>query len=388
MQTLASQDARVGDFSVEAQANFSRVLDQEVSFDPAHTTLSALSSLADAMILYKTIALRLGKNLDNEQPANMRGTDGQPVLSEEVRQHWREVLSDLASARIYLLDHNAANYLDSLRMGIQGMPWENRSESDIQGYVRDVDLPRDLIWIEYDDRKLWEDRAVRGITALNEDELSNRHQRGFLFDNRSSDKLTVRLYSAMTDTIFLDAPFLLTISKSQDGRHDFNNVSWQPERVVIAGLMRTGLLTDKDSFVEHFEEYKGHLTYEMVIGFMLFAALAAREDDLLATEVSSLSSSQIKTARKFNKVWMTETLKSHVTIRIGPAAERHLTEQKARLRFEEAHATSRNTPTEHWVAEHERRYSNGKVVRVRAHKRGQSPNRSVPARVVGPKAQG
>ena len=240
------------------------------------------------MILYKTIALKFGHHLENEQPVNMRGPDGQLILSEEIRQHWQRVLSDLSSARIYLLDHNAANYLDSLRLDVQGMQWDSQAESDIQDYVREVDLPRDLIWIEYDDRKLWEDRAVRGITALNEDELSNRHQRGFLFDNRSSDKLTVRLYSAMTDTIFLDAPFLLTISQSPDGRPAFNNVSWQPERVVIAGLMRTGLLTDKDSFVEHFEEYKGHLTYEMVIGFMLFAALAVREDDLLATEVSSL----------------------------------------------------------------------------------------------------
>jgi hypothetical protein len=61
------------------------------------------------------------------------------------------------------------------------------------------------------------DRVARGITTLSEEELGNRHQRGFLFDNRSSDKLTVRLFSAMTDTIFIDAPFVLEISKSQDG---------------------------------------------------------------------------------------------------------------------------------------------------------------------------
>ncbi len=340
------------------------------------------------MILFKTIALKFGHHLENEQPVNMRGPDGQIVLSEEIRQHWQTVLSDLSLARIYLLDHNAANYLDSLRMDVQGMPWENRPESDIQGYVRDVDLPRDLVWIEYDDFKLWEGRVARGITALSEEELGNRHQRGFLFDNRSSDKLTVRLFSAMTDTNFFDAPFVLEISKSQDGRPDFNDVSWQLHRTVIAGLMRAGLLHTEASLREHLEEHKGHLSYEMVIGFMLFAALAAREDDMLSQEVASLSTSQAKTARKFGKAWMTEVLKSHVTIRIGPAAERHMTEQRARLRFEEAQATNRSTPTEHWVAEHERRYSDGKVVRVRAHKRGQSADRDLPTRVVGPRVNG
>lgn len=339
------------------------------------------------MILYKTIALKFGHYLDNEQPGNMPGPDGQLVLSEEIRQHWQSVLSDLASARIYLLDHNAANYLDSLRMDVQGMPWEDRPESHIQGYVSEVDLPRDFIWIEYDDRNLWEDRAARGITALSEEELNNRHQRGFLFDNRLPEKLTVRLFSGVTEKMFFDAPLVLEISKAQDGRPDFVNTRWQLQRTVIAGLMRLGLLDSERSAREHFEEHKGHLTYEMVIGFMLFAALAAREDDLMSQEVPSLSNAQAKTARKFGKSWMTETLKSHVTIRIGPAAERHLTEQKARLRFEEARSSGRTTPIEHWVTEHERRYSNGKVVRVRAHKRGQLADRDLPTRIVGPRAQ-
>lgn len=340
------------------------------------------------MILYKTIALKFGHHLENAQPVNMHGPDGKTVLSEEIRQHWQTVLSDISSARIYLLDHNAANYLDSLRMDVQGMPWEKRSESNIQGYVRDVDLPRELIWIEYDDRKLWEDRDARGIASLNKEEVSNRHQRGFLFDNRPSDKLTVRLFSAKTDTLFFDAPFVLEISKSQNGRPNFNDANWQPQRIVIAGLMRAGLLPDESAFRAHFEEHKGHLTYEMVIGFMLFAALAAREDDLTSQEFASLTTSQAKTARKFGKTWMTEVLKSHVTIRIGPAAERHMTEQRARLRFEEARSAGRATPTEHWVTEHERRYSNGKVARVRAHKRGRSADGDLPARVVGPRVKG
>ena len=237
------------------------------------------------MILYKTIALKFGHNLANERPVDMPGLDGKLVLSEETRQHWQSVLSDLSVARIYLLDHNAANYLDSPRMDVQGMPWEGRPESHIQGYVRDVDFPRALIWVEYDDRKLWESRAARGLTTQSEEELKNRHQRGFLFDNRSNDKLTVRLFSAMTDKLFFDAPMILEIRKAQDGRPDFDNFSWQPQRTVFAGLMRAGLLPSEASTREHVEVHKGHLTYEMVIGFMLFAALTTHENDLQSQEV-------------------------------------------------------------------------------------------------------
>jgi hypothetical protein len=178
-----------------------------------------------------------------------------------------------------------------------------------------------------------------------------------------------RPFLGKMNTLVFDAPLVLEIAKSHDGRPNFNDASWQPQRPVIAGLMRAGLLPDEAAFRVHFEEYNNHLTYEMVIGFMLFADLAAREDDLSSQEFQSLTKSQAKTARKFGKTWMTDAPKSHITIRIGPAAERHMTEQQARLSFEKALITSRAAPTEHWVTEHERRYSNGKVVRVRAHKR-------------------
>lgn len=133
------------------------------------------------------------------------------------------------------------------------------------------------------------------------------------------------------------------------------------------------------------EEHRGHVSYEMVIVFMLFAALAAREDDLISREALSLSSSEAKTARKFGKTWITDSLRSHVTIQIGPAGERHLEEREARRQFESEVASGRAAPTEHWVFEHERRYVNGKVVLVRAHKRGQPVENNIPTRVVGPR---
>ncbi len=337
------------------------------------------------MILHKTIALRVGRNLQKREFVDMVGPDGRTVTADEVRAHWQTVFSDISEASVYLLDHNAANYLDTLRMDVQGMPWEDRPEANIQDYVRNVDFPRDLVWVEYDDRRLWEDRVARGVTTQTDEELSHRFQRGFLFDNRPSDKLTVRLFNASGEKSFFDAPTTLEISKANDGRADFGSVSWHPERAVFAGLMRAGLLKTEEATRAHFEKHQGHVTYEMVIGFMLFAALAAREDDLVPQEVASLTAAEAKAARKFSKSWMTESLKSHVTIRIGPSAARHLSEHKARLRFEQIQPANRSGPVEHWVAEHERRYASGKIVRVKAHKRGSSDGANLPKRVVGPR---
>lgn len=339
------------------------------------------------MILYKTIAMRYGRYLETGQPGDEYDPVAHMVPTEETRTQRQGILNDLAAAQIYLLDHRAANYLDSLRMDVQGMPWEDRQEFHLEDYVREIQFPRNLVWVEYDSRKLWEDRIARGLTTMSKAELSNWHQRGFLFDNRSPDAMTVQLFSAITDRSFWDSPLKLVLNKSPGGRLEFDTASWQPQKNVLSAHVQLGSGDRQRELRDLLEEHKGHLSYEMVIGFMLFAALTAREDDLISCEAPSLSTAQTKTARKFGKTWMIETLRSHVMIRIGPAGEKHLTEREARRQFEEAQASGRATPTEHWVAEHERRYANGKVVRVRSHKRGQPMDRNLPIRVVGPRLE-
>ena len=123
------------------------------------------------MILYKTIVRRFGTSLEREQPVELVGPDGGIVSAEDVRQHWRNTLKNFSEAKIYLLDHNAANYLDTLRMDVQGMPWEKPPEGGIERYVQEVDFPRALVWVEYDDRRLWEDRIERGLSRGSEEEL-------------------------------------------------------------------------------------------------------------------------------------------------------------------------------------------------------------------------
>lgn len=79
------------------------------------------------------------------------------------------------------------------------------------------------------------------------------------------------------------------------------------------------------------EEHKGHVSYELVIGFMMFAALAAREDDLLSKKRKSFAGADEDA--KVRQDLDDGTLRSHVTIRIGPSGERHLVEREARRQF-------------------------------------------------------
>jgi hypothetical protein len=337
------------------------------------------------MILYKTIALQYGSYLAAQQEGGKFDPLGHTNHSDQVRALRQDILKDLSSARIYLLDRRAANYLDSLRTDVQGTPRETEAEVQIRDYVQEIEFPKELVWIEFDSRQLWEDRISRGLAALSQEALSNWHQRGFLFDNRSLDAMTVRLFSAVNDRSFLDSPLSLVLKKSRGGQPEFDSASWHVQDCVISALFELGFGDQLESARAFIEEHKGHLSYEMIIGFMLFAALAAREDDLLSKEAPSLTPAQMKTARKFGKTWMIETLRSHITVRIGPGGERHLTEYEARRQFEAARSSGRASPTEHWVSEHERRYANGKVVRIRPHKRGQTANRELPVRVVGPR---
>lgn len=274
------------------------------------------------MILYKTIAMQYGHYLATGRYDDKHDPVGRMAPTEETRA-WRQgVLHDIAAARIYLLDHRAANYLDSLRGDVQDGQQADQQEIHIRNYVREVDFPRDLVWVEYDSRKLWEDRIARSLVTMSDEELGNWLQRGFLFDNRSPDTMTVRLFSAVTDRDFMDPPLTLMLRKSQDGHPDFDSAEWQPHTNVVSvhlQLFSGGQQQVRDLLKEH----RGHLSYEMVMGFMLFAALATREDDRLLHEVSSLSTAQAKTARKFGKIWMTETLRTHVTVRIGPVGESH-----------------------------------------------------------------
>lgn len=125
------------------------------------------------MILFKTISLQYGRYLEAGQPGKEYDPVGRMVPTEKTRAQRRDIFNDLTAARKYLLDHRAANYLDTLRMDVQGMPWEDRPEEQIQSYVQEVDIPRDLIWVEYDSRILWKDRAARGLTSISDVELNN-----------------------------------------------------------------------------------------------------------------------------------------------------------------------------------------------------------------------
>ena len=97
----------------------------------------------------------------------------------------------------------------------------------------------------------------------------------------------VRFFPGMTESSFFDPPLTLVLPKSQDGLPCFENVNWRHAENVVQTLTQLSG-GDRESEVKLLlEELKGHPTHEMVIVFMLFAALAAREDDLVSKEAPS-----------------------------------------------------------------------------------------------------
>ena len=139
---------------------------------------------------------------------------------------------------------------------------------------------------------------------------------------------------------------------------------------------------------ERFDSLEGQelhtASYDIALPYMVFALIASRQDDIILSERKTISRHEHKTATKFGKTWIAEGLRTHITIRIGERARRHLNEQADRRHHETGVASGRLQPTEHWVSQHERRYKNGKVVLVRAHQRGQKPDPSLPRIVIGP----
>lgn len=334
-------------------------------------------------MLFKDIVIQYGKSVAGAEliphmdPIHAVGV---PELTKAFRQ---DALDDITAAKVYLLDGAAAGYADSFREDLQDFQFDEMASAKIGEFMETVELPAELVWVEYDHRLLMRDRFNRGHIAdpdfTDPDEFGLR---GFLFDNREKDRLRVKLFRSDGMGRIIDPLYTADFEKgSTEGQ--FSIAKFTPHAHVTAFYQKMGV--SSDTFREIEKQERGDLTYEMVLGFVLFALLSSPGNGVVLEDRATLSPKEEKTAKKFNKPWMTELLRSHVTIRIGKEAEAHLAEQRQRRSFEEAKAVGRLPPTEHWVSEHERRYSNGKIVKIKAYKRGIRVPDSVPTIVMGPR---
>lgn len=305
------------------------------------------------------------------------------VSSEQLRQFRQYALDALQQAKVYLLDHLAAAYADTLHDALS----EEADEPSLPAlaFLGEVTLPSKVVWVEFDDRALGEARFQRASPVTRfYDKPSGSGLRGYLLDDRHEGYLRVTMFHKREGRGAVDPICALLVKRTAAGTLNYDDIEVDLSRSMVEFRMRIG---------DTPEDVQGRRTVHMVetgsdlfIPFALFAMLVSPDlGGIIPIETETFTSKDWKTARKFGKSWFLGAQKSHVTIRIGPQAAAHMAERTARLEFQRQAIEARNGPVRHWVSTHERHYRSGKVVLVKGHHRGHQAPRELPTRVMGPR---
>lgn len=305
--------------------------------------------------------------------------------SEHLR-HFREYALDaLQQAKVYLLDHSAAAYADTLHDALD----EEADEPSVPALtiLGEVALPSKVAWVEFDDRALREARFQRASPRTRfDDKPLGSGLRGYLLDERNEGHLRVTMFHKREGRAAVDPICALLVKRTAVGTLNYDDIEVDLSRSMEEFHRRSGDTPDDINLrrTVHVVETGS----DLFIPFALFAMLVSPDlGGIIPTETETFTSKDWKTARKFGKSWFLGAQKSHLTIRIGPQAAAHMAERTARLEFQRQAIETRNGPVRHWVSEHERHYRSGKVVLVKGHQRGHQAPRELPTRVMGPEAR-
>jgi hypothetical protein len=332
-------------------------------------------------MLYKAIISTFGASLaSNTTPQD------DPVWhlgwSVDLQVFREYVLDALQQARVYLLDHLATTYADTLHDAVN----EHKKKVDVPAMVilGEVEMPAKVTWVEFDYRALVKSRFERGSpSTAHDEEPVGSGLRGYLIDDRHDDHLRITMISRPEGSKIMDPICALLVNRTAGGGLDYADVNEDLSRSMVDFRVRTGDSKEKIDALRYL--HRIDTGYDLFIPLALFAMLASPDlGGIISTESEIFTAKNVRTARKFGKSWILEAQKSHLTIRIGPQAAAHMHERQARLDFERQAQVDRNGPVRHWVSEHERRYQSGKVVLVKGHHRGYKPATNLPTRVMGP----
>ncbi len=113
--------------------------------------------------------------------------------SEHLRSFREYALDALQQAKVYLLDHLAAAYADTLHEAFT----EEAEEPSLPALtiLGEVKLPSKVAWVEFDDRALGKARFERASPVTRfDDKPSGIGLRGYLLDDRNKDYLRVTMF--------------------------------------------------------------------------------------------------------------------------------------------------------------------------------------------------
>lgn len=306
------------------------------------------------------------------------------VPSEDLRLFREYALDTLQQAKVYLLDHLAAAYADTLHDAVAKQAAETGLPA--MAILGEVKLPADVVWVEFDDRELGVARFERASPVTKyDDKPTGTGPRGYLIDDRNQAHLRITMFHKRDGAHVVDPICALLVKRTPTGKLNYDDVEVELSRSMVEFRMLNDVSPEMINGMRTVHQVE--TGYDLFIPYALFAMLVSPDlGGIIPTETETFTTKDAKTARKFGKSWVLGAQKSHLTIRIGPQAAAHMAERSARLEFERQAQDARNGPIQHWVAEHERHYRSGKGVLVRAHQRGHAPAPNLPTRVMGPKS--
>lgn len=339
-------------------------------------------SVGCSRMLYKSLISLYGSSLAGKSsPSDDLVWHFTP--SEDLRRFREYALHAMQQAKVYLLDHLAAAYADTLHEAVA----KEAAEAGLPAMeiLGEVKLPAEVVWVEFDDRALGVARFDRASLVIRyDDNPIGTGLRGYLLDDRNQAHLRITMFHQRENSRVVDPICALLVKRTATGELNYDDVEVELSRSMVDFRLRSGdtveMIHDRRTV------HQVETGYDLFIPYALFAMLVSPDlGGIIPTEIETFTAKHIKTARKFGKSWILGARKSHLTIRIGPQAAAHMAERTARLEFERQTRDPRNGPIRHWVAEHERHYQSGKVVLVKGHHRGHAPAPDLPTRVMGPR---
>jgi len=274
------------------------------------------------------------------------------------------MLEKFSVCRPFHLDVNAAAYVDSYVDDIRNDP---------ENFMRDIKLPEEVVWVEYDARGLGEFQLACG-SRNDPEEVVTLGRRGAIFDNRNPDHLEIHVFLEGSDGNLVDPMTRNLFKKDRSGYPASQSYEAIPTQHTFRFLELTGQVTQEvyEELVRTNQENTAHV-YQMSYG--LFALIASLSDDVVMAKAPVFSAPERKKAAKFGKRHVLKAPNEAITIRLGAPGMAYVRQIKSDGEARRAEASGRTAPVRHEVREHIRVYRSGKIVTVKAHIRGQKPDR-------------
>lgn len=161
------------------------------------------------------------------------------VPSEDLWLFREYALDALQRAKVYLLDHLAAAYADTLHDAVA----EKAAESGLpaMAILGEVKLPADVVWVEFDDRELGVARFDRASPVARYDgEPSGTGLRGYLLDDRNEGHLRITMFHRRENSRVVDPICALLVKRTPTGELDYDDVEVELSRSMVDFRVRSG----------------------------------------------------------------------------------------------------------------------------------------------------